>query len=481
MSPYSKYPQNMDILYNSHSTPSLGSLAASSTSSTISSRHSVSVRHRRTRSITGDLKDDNVAYPPRQRDVTTKLRAACDFCHSAKVKCTGEATCARCKNYAVPCVYSFAIKAGKPKGSKNKKTIEKLEMLRLRADTSSEQSYIDKDSRGSISNSTASPESVSSRPSPPLGNEIIPAGYKDCPSVSNEFWVNGNVYPGLYRNNSNTESRSQFSTASLEPTVGVILSPTEYTPRSHEHGGPNIWTLAHAATEPNCDSVTSFEFISSGSSHALQQTSNEQNNTWLQNFSHSASVASSSDLPSPSSISDPGLTVNCNCFERQNVEMSNLCAIKSKRFDSRLRSIMSTLDAVDSFLRCSTCVRNSQFLWATVATLQLLVHQLCALATESNTTDQSTDQGESRITVGDYLPSTDDEKVMKAVLICRTAGKASAILSSAGRLIEEVAAGNSMGDQNLGNVRYAFQNCSATLEKSVRPSQQLVYSTLGPV
>lgn len=60
-----------------------------------------------------------------------KLRSACDFCHAAKVKCSGEpACCARCRGQELPCSYSYAMRAGKPKGSRNRKTLEKQARLR---------------------------------------------------------------------------------------------------------------------------------------------------------------------------------------------------------------------------------------------------------------------------------------------------------------------------------------------------------------
>lgn len=59
-----------------------------------------------------------------------KLRSACDLCHTAKIKCSGGWTCTRCSDQDLPCRYSFAMRAGKPKGSRNKKTLEKHAQLR---------------------------------------------------------------------------------------------------------------------------------------------------------------------------------------------------------------------------------------------------------------------------------------------------------------------------------------------------------------
>ncbi|KAK7529473.1 uncharacterized protein J3D65DRAFT_167562 [Phyllosticta citribraziliensis] len=60
---------------------------------------------------------------------TKKLRAACNLCHQMKVRCSGTKPCSRCFDSGVECVYSFAAKLGKPKGSRNKKTLERLRQM----------------------------------------------------------------------------------------------------------------------------------------------------------------------------------------------------------------------------------------------------------------------------------------------------------------------------------------------------------------
>jgi hypothetical protein len=61
-----------------------------------------------------------------------RLRSACDSCRQSKVKCSGGSTCLRCGKQGVPCKYSLASRAGKPKGSRNKATLKKLEDLQER-------------------------------------------------------------------------------------------------------------------------------------------------------------------------------------------------------------------------------------------------------------------------------------------------------------------------------------------------------------
>lgn len=56
-----------------------------------------------------------------------KYKAACDQCHNSKVKCPGGKTpCKRCADTCQPCHFSLAARIGKPPGSKNRKTLERL-------------------------------------------------------------------------------------------------------------------------------------------------------------------------------------------------------------------------------------------------------------------------------------------------------------------------------------------------------------------
>ncbi|KAL7915495.1 hypothetical protein GGI35DRAFT_436984 [Trichoderma velutinum] len=55
-----------------------------------------------------------------------RLRSACDVCHASKVRCTGGQPCKKCCNSNLQCTYSYMAKLGKPKGSRNKRTLERL-------------------------------------------------------------------------------------------------------------------------------------------------------------------------------------------------------------------------------------------------------------------------------------------------------------------------------------------------------------------
>ena len=55
-----------------------------------------------------------------------KLRSACDSCHQNKVRCSGDTPCRTCENLDMQCVYSVSNRIGRPRGTKNKKTLDRL-------------------------------------------------------------------------------------------------------------------------------------------------------------------------------------------------------------------------------------------------------------------------------------------------------------------------------------------------------------------
>lgn len=55
-----------------------------------------------------------------------KLRSACDICHQAKMKCSGGTPCQGCRSSDHECIYSVSKRIGRPKGTKNKRTADRV-------------------------------------------------------------------------------------------------------------------------------------------------------------------------------------------------------------------------------------------------------------------------------------------------------------------------------------------------------------------
>lgn len=91
----------------------------------------------------------SVASPNMMSPRPRKYKAACDPCHRSKVKCPGGGPpCRRCSSNSESCHYSLANRTGKPLGSKNRKTIERL--LQARQDEVQSSNNIDHDERSSV-------------------------------------------------------------------------------------------------------------------------------------------------------------------------------------------------------------------------------------------------------------------------------------------------------------------------------------------
>lgn len=60
---------------------------------------------------------------PSPKPTANRLRLACDACHQAKTKCLGTSPCLGCQMSAIPCTYSRCNRPGRPKGSKNKRSV----------------------------------------------------------------------------------------------------------------------------------------------------------------------------------------------------------------------------------------------------------------------------------------------------------------------------------------------------------------------
>lgn len=81
------------------------------------------------RDVEINIQDDSVYYMAANRaaSATTKYKAACDKCHVSKVKCPGGGPpCQRCADSCYSCNYRLTTRMGKPPGSRNKKTLERL-------------------------------------------------------------------------------------------------------------------------------------------------------------------------------------------------------------------------------------------------------------------------------------------------------------------------------------------------------------------
>lgn len=65
-----------------------------------------------------------------------KFRSACDICHQGKIKCSGGNPCEGCHKLGIVCRYSVSNRIGRPKGVKNRKTLDRVKTLKAADQTS---------------------------------------------------------------------------------------------------------------------------------------------------------------------------------------------------------------------------------------------------------------------------------------------------------------------------------------------------------
>ncbi|KAH9885150.1 hypothetical protein F4778DRAFT_787326 [Xylariomycetidae sp. FL2044] len=116
-----------------------------------------------------------------------QLRAACDGCNHSKTKCPGGNPCPPCQCYGIKCHYSIAQKLGRPKGSKNKRTLmQEMQKSLSNGDTPRSRGQLQADGTTRVPN--ANPESEKSHqstawaddgrgPQPQLEHQLPPPAF----------------------------------------------------------------------------------------------------------------------------------------------------------------------------------------------------------------------------------------------------------------------------------------------------------------
>ena len=111
---------------------------------------------------------------------------------------------------------------------------------------------------------------------------------------------------------------------------------------------------------------------------------------------------------------EPGQATQCFCFSQQAFHLNQLYSLSAQtgvqRLDMWLQSINGTIHAVDCFLLCRQCSKDSSSLLVTIATTQLILSQIQNLLSHN---------GSVRLSIGEYRPSQEDELAMKRLLIER--------------------------------------------------------------
>ncbi|KAH8695331.1 hypothetical protein BGW36DRAFT_361032 [Talaromyces proteolyticus] len=256
---------------------------------------------------------------------TPKLRSACDACHEAKVRCSGGTPCMHCKNHHHSCHYSFAARIGKPKGSRNRKTLARLREAALNAAVATSQ-----------------------QPFASSLNYPAPSSFSTMPASTVADW-SAVEYP----------MTSSYQNAHSTSYAWVAPQPIPTPPESVDLGCKTL----PLHNDP----------LLSQTSHAEITSSPPQ--------THAGDLYSTSS-GSPS-YHAPFQSTPCDCFHWQTSSVSSLQALKSPSrvgqhdtFDESLQCIAATLTACQRTAGCLSCEKDSSLILILIASLQMAVSQL---------------------------------------------------------------------------------------------------------
>lgn len=98
------------------------------------------------------------------KHLSKKLRTACDICHQAKMKCSGGTPCQGCRGSDHDCIYSVSKRIGRPKGTKNKRTADRMN----RQQSEKERKNHKNERESKVPISTPSPVQISEAQTQPL-------------------------------------------------------------------------------------------------------------------------------------------------------------------------------------------------------------------------------------------------------------------------------------------------------------------------
>ncbi|EED19566.1 C6 transcription factor GliZ-like, putative [Talaromyces stipitatus ATCC 10500] len=353
-----------------------------------------------------------------------RYRAACDACRQSKVRCSGGGVCVRCKKHDYKCRYSIAHRAGKPKGSKNKATLKKLENLQAvqqgKIALSSGMGIV---STGKISRPLANPEFSQQRRKNASTHDIRARYDLGHPSLVH------------MRHSSHPMSRKY---AFAGPALPMYPSPT--SPGTE----PNLWQGVTPSTQM-------------GFYDPLEPI-----------YGHIPSPAIAPYLPSPSEESatafsipsDPSTIANvCSCANRLDSSQRQLSSLDSDitmwRFDPTMGMVSNSLSSCHIFLSCAACPKSTYSggeLWILISLLDRTFDVLNHLVFHRNDRNNHGLWPEQQQQYGQIIPFTYAVALQDCILEQSVATSYQIVRALRETIDAEIGiTGGVLGDINLNN------------------------------
>jgi hypothetical protein len=351
-------------------------------------------------------------------------RLACDRCHRGKTKCSRGTPCTLCDEGGRPCTYSVTSRLGRPKGSKNKRTLE-TRQVQERGNRGYKIS-----SQGLSSDIQDSNELEQGPNQHQLGNpRPIFERTRDDSSKMTSIRIQDDT--GLAASLLNAEASSSDTRASQihngKLPTPQLRSRTDDTSFEDLYGNldclmsnPTAFNNYPATGLATSSTARGFTFGTSQFSSSLTP--------------HSSNCLDDVSLSSPDALDSPGITT-CGCLDKQVKLLFRMDKVeqaqKQSSPDVALEAARDAIKQWDSLRQCTTCNKGGTegvFLVFAMCMRFLLRALRCSFANTAmaEMADQQHSSGEDfaticrsnwRVSVGKYEGTWEEYKITSRMLI----------------------------------------------------------------
>ncbi|PYI02486.1 hypothetical protein BO78DRAFT_422531 [Aspergillus sclerotiicarbonarius CBS 121057] len=392
------------------------------------------------------MPDPPLRGPPRSR----RLRFACDACHNAKTRCTGGDPCQKCEAADIACQYSYTAKLGKPKGSRNKRTLAKLNALdRGRSDPVRPSDAPRDDHVATIPSSPVAPWNLFL----PLFNEL------DYPGADLLLDWDDPAYPpppdgGLCQTalfNTITDGGISAALAGQSnPASTLVSTPLDPIKPSSDPTQDTAVESSTSEAKPVSERTRASQIpLSAGANRA--------------GIDHSVS----NSTPMLGTVWDaPSEAASCSCLRLLTEQLCLLNLTERKHITISSDRILSRASAIlncsDSALACAFCRLDTTVLQLVTTTLQTIFHWAKM--------DYRQDSAQHRlppIHFGDWRVPEQDSHLVKLLLTHRVLSLGHSVVKILGLRVDEIQllARKQMRYQfmDMENMRHAVKSLSSSL------------------
>ncbi|OCL02658.1 hypothetical protein AOQ84DRAFT_392810 [Glonium stellatum] len=380
----------------------------------------------------------------RPEDGPRKLRSACDACHSAKIRCSGGGVpCTRCERDGVQCHYSYRANLGKPKGSLNKKTLERLRRnAEQQSTTKTPENQADNTPNNQFSGSTGNadcdrtfsvcnPMTTLSSIAPQQQTPLSPASLDDILGNNLIGQPGSSAFPDLPTFEGTIPDFSDSILPQFSP--GIPSPQTSHScPKAQPAGGES-----DDSDSEDDDSEDEAKKLEAFNIFASACTRKSQHPPSLFPSRHD-SFHFPNTMPFPATPDSHPRTrmgsFSCNCFQTFTDQLCQLRAVEQSQYsgmDTMLNHTQLTLASVSQFLQCSSCSTDTQAFF--------LASMLLSNTLRLNDTmirPPGTPCPQLEIRIGNYNASSQLSEVVKTVLVSSELGKLKVLLETFGRKVD---------------------------------------------